>query len=723
MNGLIFGAAGTVASWFQRFLITITLPFYELSETLFKIFFALARGQVVSPEKYQLILNNFYIIIGIVMLFVTAFALLKMLVNPDDQKNGTSVIKKMIINFITSVAIIVLLPTIFGFMFDIQTSVIDYNLLGNIFGLGTANKDDCNIGGCPASEAEQQAMVVVNSIYLAFFNVDPSRTVMEIPEDVEGVEIDQPCYSSQKHLEVCQAEILDNEHDEYGRTFRDYIKQVNESGNIGLYTNLSDAVTTNHIKLSFFLSLIAGCILVYVVFSYCFDMALRLIKLVFYQMIAPVPILLRIIPEGKASGAFSQWVKIVLSCYFEVYVRLLVIYFVLWLCKGIDGFLAPVLDQLNCSPIASMLATAFVFLGLIMFMKQAPKLIGDITGIDTGGMKLGIKEKLADSGLFAAGAIVGGGVTAGIRNAVAAKQSGKGFWKGAGSTIAGMTSGAFRSGRAGLGAKSFKDMSTAAGSGARGATNARDKRAAYKASHGGTVTGAMFGHAEDMYASVKSWAGFGTNDAVLEYYSNAAGASNSFNDMSEGTYKKKQEYVDQSSIVKALDAELKSKAERRKFLEEIKHRTKNQQLELNEIIKLESQKINAEKVLETMQIEMAHKKRDVIALAATKLAVDQKTNYSGDVEYQKSFAEALQKAFVKVDNKGNPIELDENTQKILTAMQNGQAVNEEWITKNNIAMIQDAIDKANIGRQHIQSVKEREHVVNTGNRPQNKNNN
>ena len=35
-----------------------------------------------------------------------------------------------------------------------------------------------------------------------------------------------------------------------------------------------------------------------------------------------------------------------------------------------------------------------------MFMRQAPKLFSDITGIDSGNMKLGLKNKLKDGGFF-----------------------------------------------------------------------------------------------------------------------------------------------------------------------------------------------------------------------------------------------------------------------------------------------------------------------------------
>ena len=78
---------------------------------------------------------------------------------------------------------------------------------------------------------------------------------------------------------------------------------------------------------------------------------------------------------------------------------------------------------------------------------------------------------------------------------------------------------------------------------------------------------------------------------------------------------------------------------------------------------------------------------------------------------------------ILVDQNGNDIirmSVDETS--ILDAMLSGGEVKDEWINEDNVVHIQEAIDKANIGRQHIKTTKEREHIVRTGNRSTDKKN-
>ena len=157
-------------------------------------------------------------------------------------------------------------------------------------------------------------------------------------------------------------------------------------------------------------------------------------------------------------------------------------------------------------------------------------MVSDVTGIDTGGMKLGIMDKLKDGGAFVAGATIGGASTAFVRNAVNAGSNiknkwgeTKGFRKKAGlltggvvSTFAGGVSGGVRAGKAGMKAGNISDMKSAAAKGASDAVDARDRRAAYKASHGGKPTGVIMGHVGDAFDTAKRWAGINNIQALQE---------------------------------------------------------------------------------------------------------------------------------------------------------------------------------------------------------------
>jgi len=282
-----------------------------------------------------------------------------------------------------------------------------------------------------------------------------------------------------------------------------------------------------------------------------------------------------------------------------------------------------------------------------------------------------------------------------------------------------------------MGAKTWGDMTKSAGSGAKGAVDARDSRAAYKASHGGTVRGAMLGHLKDTGRNIGEWAGVGVGDANLGYYTTAAQSTNSFNDLSESTYKKKQEYMDQNSVVKALQSRVAAAKAAGKD---------------TEAKKLEKELAIEEAALIDMQRRMATKKKDVISIAATRLSVDQHSKYSHDQQFIEAYENAIYEGFkvsaedfkrsrieerVEIIN-GNEVTtkqriffdadgnekkaFNSSTTQMFDAMLAGGEIKDEWINQDNVILIQDAIDKANIGRQHIKTQKEREHIVNTGNR-------
>lgn len=56
-------------------------------------------------------------------------------------------------------------------------------------------------------------------------------------------------------------------------------------------------------------STICGLYVLWVITNFCFDMAVRVIKLMFFQIIAPIPVVCRVIPGGKMKDVFSTWMK------------------------------------------------------------------------------------------------------------------------------------------------------------------------------------------------------------------------------------------------------------------------------------------------------------------------------------------------------------------------------------------------------------------------------
>ena len=141
------------------------------------------------------------------------------------------------------------------------------------------------------------------------------------------------------------------------------------------------------------------------------------------------------------------------------------------------------------------MANALILLGVVTFIKQAPKLICDLFHIDSGDMKFGIAEKLAAGGGLRAASGAGALGLGAIRNYKRSRRDGKGVVQSLGNAVTGglgAGSSAFMNARK---AKSFGDMKNSASKGLSGQADRRTKMENYIAKRKndkGGLAGAVF---------------------------------------------------------------------------------------------------------------------------------------------------------------------------------------------------------------------------------------
>ena len=85
------------------------------------------------------------------MLFVLAYSLLKAVINPDDYAKGEQSITKLIPNVIISLAIIVLLPTVFEFAMNFQHAVLTNNTIYDFILTDNGSDSDIDIDSTEAT--------------------------------------------------------------------------------------------------------------------------------------------------------------------------------------------------------------------------------------------------------------------------------------------------------------------------------------------------------------------------------------------------------------------------------------------------------------------------------------------------------------------------------------------------------------------------------------------
>ena len=422
--------------------------------------------------------------------------------------------------------------------------------------------------------------------------------------------------------------------------------------------------------------------------SFTLDLGVRVVKLAFCQLIAPIPVVMRAVP-GK-NGTFDKWLKLTLSVYFEIFVRVAFMYIAVYFINGLTT--SNVFNNFFSGGIQGMLALVIIILGILTFAKQAPKMISDMLGLDTGNMKLGIGEKLKAGGFFAGGAMLGAGVTGLTRNVISGGRNvfGRGheafnafrkgniksgfknvggaiagIGSGALSTIAGGTSGMFNAYKTGKDAKGFGDMVKAAGTGANISWENKRKRENYVAANNGVI-GATRAKATEAAEGVLKWAtGSGFTGGILSKIK--------FRDDAKKTYDESYKELFETPPYKNMDALLNDYKAKRDA----------------GVTTVDGQNINGliarlENTMQQSRYETIHKNRKAVAYAAYNLAQFAKENYKSAAEanfnlngidindlvlkgndvYRKSTNAALSEAelrqiFEGMDMAGNPI-LDNN---------------------------------------------------------------
>ena len=542
-------------------LLAIDGGIYDFICYLFEIFYYLCGLQLFSDTDYNALIQRVYVILGLIMMFVLAYSLLRAVINPDEFAKGETSFPKLIQNVIVSLIIIVFLPTAFQTAFSIQNSLLNYDTIPQLI-LGEGSSATGTTG--PTVQNVSGGRAIAFYTFKAFLFPDLSSGNVSCNSD-----------DPDKCRDVIKGNGSLGSTDGPQLTERD--KAVLEGKNsFTIYGNYSESVRDNKLTYYFPISTVAGIFMAYVMLNFCFDMALRVVKLAFYQIIAPIPVICRIIPGGKLKDVFSKWLKQVISLFVEVFVRIGALSFGVFLIGIIiDKFEAGLAGIGMLTGFGQRtIVLALLLMSVIIFVKEIPKIIGDMFGLDTGGMKLGLMDKLAAGGALAAGAVAGGALGSLGKNMVGQFANKKNWLNGDGKVTAGSVlknvglglktgvgggvSGARRGFSAGKSAKNLADMRKAAGTAVAGASAAKAKRDAYKAAHqgsnwAGTMWNVGTGHLMDKAQAVGEYFGINSLDDLNHEKETA--------ETMQGFYTKMAGYVSDSEGVMSYqsmyDAEMK----------------------------------------------------------------------------------------------------------------------------------------------------------------------
>lgn len=517
---------GIVAEAFLGIILTLDSWIYSLVSGAYKVFMAIASARLLSSDAYTEIANKVYIIIGVGMLFVLAYSILKAIIDPDQLSKGDMAGGKILKSVAYAVIGLIVTPLLFNVAYKVQNQMLEEDILGKLFfrtsdsvvsveGVGDVNYDEMikHTGGA----------VAATSVWQAFFypadGVDPN----EIYADAEIVRqtanlAAAGCAASvgvaavgiiagfftagvawvvsgAAVLSCVNAVVQNNNADKVEEAVGDLGKfsltqayaMVSGGESFAIFQAFLEPVDEGEIKYVWFISTVFGAFVAYAFVTYAIDMGTRAAKLAYFQIIAPVPLILQILP--KSGDKLNKFIKGIFSTFLEVFVRISIVYIIVYIVCHLNEVFSTVSSLWNSSDLSGfeiLLAKALLIIGLVIFAKQAPKIISDTFGLSAGGALdgLNLMKKLRDGEVFTAGHMVGSSIKSGAQGIYSGIKHGKdtkGKVMGAvGNMLGGAVSGGVRAGydrfKSGKPVGSYKDMKNNITSTTRAVADKRKER-------------------------------------------------------------------------------------------------------------------------------------------------------------------------------------------------------------------------------------------------------
>lgn len=453
---------------FIGLILTLDTIIYGLISSIFKIFMAIAGARLLSSEVYYDIANRLYVVIGVVMLFVLSYLILNMIIDPDSKSKGELTGGGLVKRIMIAIVGLAIAPSLFNMMYQAQGLFLEKDVIARIF-FRTDSNETIDVNGTIGSGDSQTSIdtdvnadtyvksiggsVTAVTMWQAFFHPSPDSglTASDIKSDpseyfVSGTVKGLACagliagsiligFANPAAWLVAGAAALSClsaagdvqngiEHASEGEiTLEEAYTLVSSGESFDIFVIFIDNYTSKgEIDYLWGLSTVAGVFALYAFASFSIDMGVRAAKLAYYQIVAPIPLIMQIIPKFQKN--WETYYKGVISTFMEVFIRISVVYVVVFIiCHLTDLFSSA--DALwgneNLNPLELGFALVLLIIGLLLFCKDAPKFITSAIGLDSGKMDLGLKPSDFKKKIQPARTLANTGVGAGdsaVRNAL-----------------------------------------------------------------------------------------------------------------------------------------------------------------------------------------------------------------------------------------------------------------------------------------------------------------
>lgn len=346
----------------NELLLKFDALLYRIVGGLYRLFGDIASTRFLSNDMINQFVKRLYLVVSIIMLFILAYSFLMNIINPDSKKEGyspTNFVKNLII------AVIVFAITTPGFrlLYKFQYSVVNEHVIEKII-----------LGNNSGSSYDFNSIVVSLFESTYYLRDDLSIDCSKVDRFAEGFE----------SLELQDVQ-------------QDYCNAHNNSlynGDVSYFKNTASYVHSGEIEYHQIISTAIAIYVIYCLIIFIIDISTRAIKLVFLQIVSPLPIFLSIVP-GK-SKTLTSWAKNLMLTFVQLFIKILIITFGVFVIEYITYNISNVVVVADSSGFYRFLIYTCLILGVFTFMRKAPKLIEELLGIKLDENGFSLKKRIEE---------------------------------------------------------------------------------------------------------------------------------------------------------------------------------------------------------------------------------------------------------------------------------------------------------------------------------------
>ena len=439
---------GVVGNLIRSLGSALNFCVYFLLGLMYQIFFNVASAQLFESETIKNFYGRVQLIIGVFMVFKLAITILQGIMDPEkfmgNKEGFGSIITRVVVALIMLAVIVPInIPDVenansyekylnnngllFGTLYSLQDRILSGNTLGRLI-LGTTDSaDNPDETQLQQEKLEQSANIFTSTILKGFLRINmlpeeerasDDETKSEnwyCPED-KLTDDHITAINAYNQLDISPVALLSDA----------YVKakcNLNLASHIPL-VNLIAGKSKYVFAFNWIVALIVGAIFLVLLVAFTIDIAIRSIKLAILRLLAPIPIISYIEPKSAKDGMFASWVKALTSTYLDLFLRLAIVYFVIFIIQDmmVNGI---IIDQ--AGGMVGIISCIFIWIGLFFFARMAPKFIKDALGLKGPGMSnLGLSGVLGGAATFVGGGGAKGALAGALSNmnagAMAASQ-------------------------------------------------------------------------------------------------------------------------------------------------------------------------------------------------------------------------------------------------------------------------------------------------------------